>query len=90
MSVNVPFPRLPAGVTPVIPLGPFDNAPAVRPYTADDRETARQILHQALRDLPYGVYDQMIVGWLTQVVDPAALITLASLIERARLEGGSQ
>ncbi|GIH76170.1 hypothetical protein [Planobispora longispora] len=84
MSADVPFPRL-SGVE--VPLGPFANAPAVRPYTEDDREDARQVFHESLRGLPFGVYDQMIVGWLAQTIDPAAVITIASLIERARAAG---
>ncbi|GAA4100754.1 hypothetical protein [Nonomuraea soli] len=74
----------------LVPLGPLQSAPAIPEHTLGEREAARELWHDALRGLPLGEYDQQIVGWAAETLGPDQLVTLASLVERARIEGGGR
>jgi len=50
---------------------------------------ARDAWRHALRGLPMGAYDLRIAYWVEDVADQATLLTLASLLERARRAGES-
>jgi hypothetical protein len=73
----------PAGTAWVEPLlGPIDRRPV-----EVVRRTAAAMLLTAVEGLPLGRADEALIARWTDVLDPADVAVLASLIERARVEG---
>lgn len=73
----------PAGTARVEPLlGPIDRRPV-----EVGRRTAAAMLLTAVEGLPLGRADEALIARWTDVLDPADAAILASLIERARVEG---
>jgi hypothetical protein len=71
---------------PTVPSGPIETAPSGR-----HASTARQldVLHEAVRGLPLGAYDEDVLEWLAGC-DWPTVATIASLIDRARRAGSRQ
>lgn len=74
---------------PEIPPGPLESAPRVDAPPGQTMAAARDAWRHALRGLPMGAYDLRIALWLEDIADQPTLLTLASLLERARRAGES-
>lgn len=62
-----------------VPLGPLEVAP-------DGVGPGREMWRHALRGLELGRYDEWVVRWV-EALDDTTMVSLASLIERARRAG---
>ncbi|WP_182875646.1 hypothetical protein [Microbispora sp. H10670] len=74
-------------MTTTIPTSPLDSAPCVELPGLDSIASARAVWRHALRGLPLGAYDTLMVAWAEDLMDQPTLIAFASLIERARIAG---
>ncbi len=67
-----------------IPAGPLDCEPG--PLFIPEPER-RRLLDHALGGVDLGAWDRRIVDWLVGMTDTTTLLTVASLIQRARTGG---
>jgi hypothetical protein len=64
-----------------IPSGPLEREPGPLFLPIEDRQG---LLHRALADVRLGTWDRRIVHWLATGTDTSTLLTILSLIERAK------
>jgi hypothetical protein len=64
-----------------IPTEPIEHDPPTLQLSHDDRQA---LLQDALAGLELGAYDRHVVAWLSSLLDTPTLLTLASLVYRAR------
>lgn len=69
------------------PIERLDQEPMARPYVPVTRAQRESALHDALRGVELGDYDQRIMAWLLRILDDGTLRTVVSLIERVRTAG---
>jgi hypothetical protein len=71
-----------------LPAGPIDEPPyGVLPRGDDGSigpDASRAAIERALRGVLLGAYDDQMIRWLLNMCDEADLVTVCSLIERAR------
>jgi hypothetical protein len=66
---------------PRIPTGPLEQEPTPLFLPVVDRQW---LLYHALANIRLGAWDQRIVDWLAKSTDTSTLLTILSLIERAK------
>lgn len=66
-----------------LPTGPIDSDP-IDYYRHLDFADLRALLDEALAGVELGTYDRRIVEWAKQMWDQPTMVTIASLIQRAR------
>jgi hypothetical protein len=66
---------------PRIPTGPLEQEPTPLFLPVVDRQW---LLYRALANVRLGAWDQRIVDWLAKSTDTSTLLTILSLIERAK------
>jgi hypothetical protein len=66
-----------------IPAGPLEQEPTPLFLPVEDRAG---LLHRVLADVRLGAWDRRIVHWLAKSTDTSTLLTILSLIERAKSE----
>ncbi len=66
---------------PRIPTGPLEQEPTPLFLPVLDRQW---LLYRALAKVRLGAWDQRIVDWLAKSTDTSTLLTILSLIERAK------
>lgn len=64
-----------------IPAGPLDQQPPSGYLPIEDR---LRLLYRALADVRLGTWDRRIVDWMAKNHDTSTLLTILSLIERAK------
>lgn len=64
-----------------IPTGPLEQEPTPLFLPVEDRVG---LLHRLLADVRLGAWDRRIVHWLASGTDTSTLLTIVSLIQRAR------
>lgn len=69
-----------------LPTGPIDGDP-IEVYSGMTIPAVGALLDEALSGIPLGRYDQSIVEWIKDVWDQPSVVTIASLITRARAAG---
>lgn len=86
MSVSWPLSRSrPPTVERVdtLPTGPIESDP-IDYYHGRDFADLSVLLDEALAGVELGEYDRRIVEWAKQMWDQPTMVTIASLIQRAR------
>ena len=66
-----------------LPTGPIESDP-IDYYHGHDFADLRTQLDEALAGVELGAYDRRIVEWVKQTWDQPTMVTIASLIQRAR------
>lgn len=71
-----------------VPLGPIESDP-IEAYRGwrNLTEAKGEILTAALLGVDLGHYDRRIFAWMIHALDQPTLVTIVSLIERARMQG---
>jgi hypothetical protein len=79
--VSVPSPTVERVDT--LPSGPIESDP-IDYYHGRDFADLGALLDEALDGVELGAYDRRIVDWAKQMWDQPTMVTIASLIQRAR------
>jgi hypothetical protein len=69
-----------------IPTEPIERDPPTLLLSHDDR---RALLRDALAGVELGAYDRHVIAWLSSLLDTPTLLTLTSLVYRARAIGAT-
>lgn len=70
-----------------VPMGPIESDPieVYRGWTLNTMSAeSGRLLDEALVGVELGAYDQRIVTWMKRMFDQPTMVTVVSLIERAR------
>ena len=69
-----------------VPMGPIEKDP-IEAYRGwiDLQAEQSALMGEALAGVDLGAYDRRIIEWMTNMLDQPTLVTIVSLIQRARL-----